>query len=437
MAGGRRPASYVAGARHNTGVDRVNSSNTTTTTASASASPPQTVTPLPSSLSLDHSFTNGTAILPPWIPSIWQPSSPTPIMTNTEQSQKHQQQQDRTSSSDVLAAALESAVQGAVLRIINSNNNGGSKLCGVTEVDEEDEENNEKVSRCSSPSSSCQVAYGIEREQQQKLAEKEHELEIERLKEMRKEKETEILKEIEVEKQKIRRIEIQRQNERNETQYKLQRLEERLEKYDMERRRSEQIQSEQTSKFIEKIQHLENKIEILEQNEKSNGKTEEEILNVRGKLSKQEREGQKLKGLLDEANALNEGYHARIREEIEGIRKKDIKGLKKLIEINLRNQVNAESIVKDQVSLITKHVCMAMRQYTSRRISENNVLIDKALMARVPDYQKNQDRFVLVREESVNGDDVDIKVCKDDAEGDITKQSSATSSKSCCSHRQN
>lgn len=83
----------------------------------------------------------------------------------------------------------------------------------------------------------------------------------------------------------------------------------------------------------------------------------------------------------------------------------NVKALKKLIESNLRTQVSAEGIVKDQVSLITKHVCVAMRQYTARRISENNRLIDRALRARVSEYAKNEDQFVLVREQHTDDDE--------------------------------
>ncbi|CAN8073155.1 unnamed protein product [Agarophyton chilense] len=81
----------------------------------------------------------------------------------------------------------------------------------------------------------------------------------------------------------------------------------------------------------------------------------------------------------------------------------NLKALKRLIESNLRTQWSAESIVKEQVSLITKHVCVAMRQYTARRISENNALIDKALRARIPEYANSDDQFVLVREQDVEG----------------------------------
>lgn len=88
----------------------------------------------------------------------------------------------------------------------------------------------------------------------------------------------------------------------------------------------------------------------------------------------------------------------------------NVNSLKKLIESNLRTQWNAESIVKEQVSLITKHVCVAMRQYTTRRISENNALIDQTLRARVPEYAKNEGQFVLVREEDTDGNEsIDIQ----------------------------
>lgn len=88
-----------------------------------------------------------------------------------------------------------------------------------------------------------------------------------------------------------------------------------------------------------------------------------------------------------------------------------VRSLKRLIEANLRNQVSAEAIVKEQVSLITKHVCMAMRQYTARRISENNVLIDQTLRERIPEYAKSDSQFVLVRNEhpgDASNDSVDI-----------------------------
>lgn len=88
-----------------------------------------------------------------------------------------------------------------------------------------------------------------------------------------------------------------------------------------------------------------------------------------------------------------------------------VRSLKRLIESNLRNQSSAEAIVREQVSLITKHVCMAMRQYTARRISENNTLIDQTLRERIPEYAKNGGQFVLVRGEQpgdANDDSVDI-----------------------------
>ncbi|PXF43684.1 hypothetical protein BWQ96_06589 [Gracilariopsis chorda] len=88
----------------------------------------------------------------------------------------------------------------------------------------------------------------------------------------------------------------------------------------------------------------------------------------------------------------------------------NLKALKRLIESSLRTRLHAESIVKEQVSLITKHVCVAMRQYTARRISENNALIDRALRARIPEYAQNDDQFVLVREEDLEGNDSTVGI---------------------------
>lgn len=105
----------------------------------------------------------------------------------------------------------------------------------------------------------------------------------------------------------------------------------------------------------------------------------------------------------DESEGKN-GLH----ERLDGL-EANVKALKKLIESNLRTQVSAESIVKEQVSLITKHVCVAMRQYTARRISENNSLIDRTLRARIPEYAKSEDQFVLVREQDTDGNEsIDI-----------------------------
>lgn len=75
-----------------------------------------------------------------------------------------------------------------------------------------------------------------------------------------------------------------------------------------------------------------------------------------------------------------------------------VKGLKKLVETNLRSHASSEGVVQSQAQLITRHVCVALRQFIARRITENNALIDKTLRARCANYAKGDEQFVLVRE---------------------------------------
>jgi hypothetical protein len=75
-----------------------------------------------------------------------------------------------------------------------------------------------------------------------------------------------------------------------------------------------------------------------------------------------------------------------------------VQGLKRLVEANLRSHASSEGVVQSQAQLITRHVCVALRQFIARRITENNMLIDKTLRARVPAYAEGSDEFVLVRE---------------------------------------
>jgi hypothetical protein len=78
-----------------------------------------------------------------------------------------------------------------------------------------------------------------------------------------------------------------------------------------------------------------------------------------------------------------------------------VQGLKRLVEANLRSHSSSEGVVQSQAQLITRHVCVALRQFIARRITENNVLIDKTLRARVPAYAEGNDGFVLVRETDI------------------------------------
>lgn len=82
-----------------------------------------------------------------------------------------------------------------------------------------------------------------------------------------------------------------------------------------------------------------------------------------------------------------------------------LQGLKRLVETNLRSHSAAEGIVKDQAQLITRHVCVALRRFIGRRITENNQLIDKTMRARVPAYAESNSSFVLVRSETENNGD--------------------------------
>lgn len=69
----------------------------------------------------------------------------------------------------------------------------------------------------------------------------------------------------------------------------------------------------------------------------------------------------------EESNALQIGsIEARMDKS-----QSEVAALKKLVEQNLRAHSSAQDIVKQQVSTVTKHVCAAMRAYTTRRLEEN------------------------------------------------------------------
>lgn len=88
-------------------------------------------------------------------------------------------------------------------------------------------------------------------------------------------------------------------------------------------------------------------------------------------------EGQMKKA--DEAGLLQDGAVENVRDEVAG--------LKRLVESNLRAHAGAESVVKQQVSLITKHVCVAMRSYTSKKIEENNRELSDRFLQLVSDVR--------------------------------------------------
>eukprot|EP00172_Hildenbrandia_rubra_P001263 Plantae.Rhodophyta-Hildenbrandia_rubra.ctg18051.p1 GENE.Plantae.Rhodophyta-Hildenbrandia_rubra.ctg18051~~Plantae.Rhodophyta-Hildenbrandia_rubra.ctg18051.p1 ORF type:complete len:466 (+),score=112.69 Plantae.Rhodophyta-Hildenbrandia_rubra.ctg18051:1997-3394(+) len=75
--------------------------------------------------------------------------------------------------------------------------------------------------------------------------------------------------------------------------------------------------------------------------------------------------------------------------------------LKKLIASNLRTDQKVEEVVKTNVSVITKHVCSAMRYFTSKKITDNNRLLDKVLRQRISEYANHDDddeEYVLVQQ---------------------------------------
>eukprot|EP00183_Erythrolobus_madagascarensis_P002700 CAMPEP_0185849682 /NCGR_PEP_ID=MMETSP1354-20130828/4107_1 /TAXON_ID=708628 /ORGANISM="Erythrolobus madagascarensis, Strain CCMP3276" /LENGTH=701 /DNA_ID=CAMNT_0028550263 /DNA_START=43 /DNA_END=2148 /DNA_ORIENTATION=- len=97
---------------------------------------------------------------------------------------------------------------------------------------------------------------------------------------------------------------------------------------------------------------------------------------------------------IEENAAMRESALERIQQQLV-----DLSRLKKLIEQNIRLHSSTEEIVKGQASMITKHVCVAMREFTARKITENNQLVDATLRARCSEYARNKDvRCVLVRE---------------------------------------
>mmetsp|Transcript_2656 Transcript_2656/g.7257 ORF Transcript_2656/g.7257 Transcript_2656/m.7257 type:complete len:469 (+) Transcript_2656:1423-2829(+) len=97
---------------------------------------------------------------------------------------------------------------------------------------------------------------------------------------------------------------------------------------------------------------------------------------------------------LEENAAIRDSALDRIQDQLTHLNR-----LKKLVEQNMRLHSSTEEIVKGQASMITKHVCVAMREFTARKITENNQLIDATLRARCSEYARNKDvRCVLVRE---------------------------------------
>lgn len=488
MAGGHRPASYVSGARHNTGVDR-------------------------SATSTTNVYNQGNSALPPWIPSIWQPSV-------EKTSSCEQQLTHRSEATDALAVALDSAVQSAVLRAL------GTECCGAT--------GDAHSSRHMASTESSDVAPGNDITSCVQLSARERDLvdTITTL-EVRLQSRDEVVQRLNDRLETVERHLSQsdqlfksdnlmaagvnvklnamsvslneRQNQRDSVVIRLQNCLKGNEKavdelglavkqlennYDHNiKEQSEDRRLEMDSKMAELKRMQESQNDLLEnvrrvscstaqrmtgmntarsqeltKLEKEVDGQSESMTNMRLKVKRLESQMGQMTKQAAESAALSSGFEKGMQSAMESFEESSIsmrlhldemrermdennlskrtdtidcnvKSLKKLIESNLRTQWNAENIVKEQVSLITKHVCVAMRQYTARRISENNALIDQALRARIPEYAKNNDdeqQFVLVREQFPDGNEtVDIQnMCISASEVVSSSSSSSLSSSS-------
>eukprot|EP00178_Gracilaria_changii_P003293 TRINITY_DN1483_c0_g2_i1.p1 TRINITY_DN1483_c0_g2~~TRINITY_DN1483_c0_g2_i1.p1 ORF type:complete len:487 (-),score=82.72 TRINITY_DN1483_c0_g2_i1:1115-2575(-) len=470
MAGGRRPSSYVSGARHSSGIDRQAMQDT-------HVSPPLTSTTGPS--------------LPPWIPSIWQPApmqSPTPRTVRDKQT--------AVDPSSVLAAALDTAVQSAVERALGATPPAAISTSQLT-------------------ASSSNSENGTEDDCSQPLTQRENELLdlVVALKTRLQQRDDDIASL----QSRMDALEQHLKHNQTVTQTHQQRVDSttsnlamqisdatlhlenrfearfvtvndqlrstqdsvrRLRNHDSDiahlNSNSRQLASDffnfrahvstELDKHASKMKQYEQSSETLsdriasivadtsssnpdvEQLRRGVEATTEGLTTMRSKVKRVEAQVGDVSKQVEDSVALSSAFEESIRAGLEDTSKTvsslhstvreikkqlplnsddssspnpsnselisrvdsletTLKALKRWIESNLRTQWSAEKIVKDQVSLITKHVCVAMRQYTARRISENNALIDKALRARIPEYAKNNDQFVLVREEDSEGNE--------------------------------
>lgn len=433
MAGGRRPASYVSGMRHHTAHER---------------SP----TTLP----------DGTA-LPLWIPSIWQAAKP---VTAGEASERED------GASNALATALDSAVQAAVIRALGAAGRGAqtaappADAAGSDVSGEEDGAVTRDSVAAQTPPSAGDV-YAMVVGLQERLAKRDEQVDaltghLERLTSRL----DNVEKQGDAREKKLRadviaveqraRAEADMMARKHAAQFAS--LRDQLkssqkaasqgrtarEKSDAESRRLRVLANELSQQLDQLCSTLPTQVEALggrlrdlestaerttqeSASEKDREHTTaavqadqmnlkksvesaiDSVSSVRSRVKRIESQLTELAKHTEESIALNSGMEDGLRGKVDELGGA-VQSLKKLMEANLRTHSSAESIVKDQVSLITKHVCVAMRQYTSRRISENNELIHKTLAARIPEYAKNNDQFVLVREGDDDGHEtVNIK----------------------------
>lgn len=143
-------------------------------------------------------------------------------------------------------------------------------------------------------------------------------------------------------------------------------------------------------------------VTAAEQATRSSNEVLESISGIRVRLKRLESTCESRSKLADESFALQGGAVDTLRGSLNDT-SASVQALKRLVEANLRSHFSAEGIVKDQAQLITRHVCVALRQFISRQITENNKLIDTILRARIPAYAEAGDEFVLVREHEREG----------------------------------
>ena len=110
-----------------------------------------------------------------------------------------------------------------------------------------------------------------------------------------------------------------------------------------------------------------------------------------------------MKGRLKRVESIQENQNKQVEENaalesgaIDGVKadvgtvKKEVASLKQLIATNLRSHASAESVVKQQVSLITRHVSSALRAHITRRLEENTkeILSKVALELRAANHEQ-------------------------------------------------
>lgn len=480
MAGGRRPASYVSGARHHTSLERAS------VTADAIASPPLNSSAGPS--------------LPPWIPSIWQPAPPKdPEPTSRERDRKDPVSSEPTVA---LAAALDAAVQSAVARALGSAalpvpgspNLHTSSISSDMGFDEDSSSSNlsakerelselveslqqrladrdREFAQLSQKVASLEraVSAGTEAvhhrqdaitaqvvahrtDMMQKLVDvdqkiaarvtpvhdqvKANQSAISKLRSSQKNKDAEMQAATDLTRDLSHRLNTMQDSLSAQVDRQAIKLEQLEKSFSLAQERLDETeQRDEESELKKEVQELKRSAVSSAEAASTMRSKVKRVESQMSEVSKKAAESMELSYAFEQAlqskfdevqgtvstlqNVIMEVYPAHdlndgrkrnddMASKMESL-EANVQALKKLIESNLRTQWSAESIVKEQVSLITKHVCVAMRQYTARRISENNVLIDRALRARVPEYAKNEEEFVLVRKDDGEGNEsIDI-----------------------------